>query len=51
LLTIGLIPYLPIATARNTLFAHKESTVTFEETMANAKKIVRTTKKTKESIK
>jgi hypothetical protein len=36
-LTIGLIPYLQIATTRNTLFEHKESIVTYEETMADAK--------------
>jgi hypothetical protein len=35
-LTIGLIPYLQIATAKNTLFEHKESTVTYEEAMAYA---------------
>jgi hypothetical protein len=36
-LTIGLIPYLQITIARNTLFEHKESMITYEKTMADAK--------------
>jgi hypothetical protein len=52
LLTIGLIPYLQIATTRNALFKHKKSTITYEETLADVEeyqKLLKPPKKPKKT--